>query len=45
MAQIKSWSNVVALEWEMGLLEHYPAHVRVGCKYAWKPLIVQEALK
>jgi hypothetical protein len=42
---IRSWSNVLSLEWPDGVPSEYPEHVSVGKKYAWKPVIVKEALE
>jgi hypothetical protein len=44
MREIRSWDNVLSVEWEDGVPAEYPAHIREGGKYAWKPLIVKEAL-
>jgi hypothetical protein len=44
IAQIRSWSNVLAVEWEGGVPSHYPPHVHEGKIYAWKPIIVNETV-
>ena len=44
IAEIQSWSNVLSLEWKDGLPDHYPAHIKYGKKYAWKPLILNETV-
>lgn len=41
---VRSWSNVVALEWEDGVPDIYPPHLKEGKKYAWKPVIINETL-
>ena len=42
--QIRSWKNVLSLEWEDGVPASYPRHVSVGKVYAWKPIIINETL-
>jgi hypothetical protein len=44
IASVRSWSNVLAVEWEDGVPEHYPPHIREGKVYAWKPIIVNETV-
>lgn len=44
IAKIRSWSNVLAVEWEKGIPDEYPPHVHEGKIYAWKPIIVNETL-
>ena len=41
---IRSWENCIALEWPDGVPNEYPPHVSVGKIYAWKPIIIKEAL-
>eukprot|EP00977_Amphora_coffeiformis_P009638 scaffold2219_cov177-Amphora_coffeaeformis.AAC.14 len=43
-SEIKSWSNVISLEWEDGVPNFYPDHVKRGKIYAWKPILVNETL-
>lgn len=44
LSRIEGWSNVEAVEWKDGVPEHYPAHVKIGKQYAWKPLILNETV-
>lgn len=43
-SQIRSWSNVISLEWPDGVPDIYPKHVKRGKVYAWKPILVNETL-
>ena len=38
------WSNLLKVQWEKGIPSHYPPHISVGKKYAWKPLAINESL-
>jgi len=42
--EIRSWSNVLSVEWPDGIPNSYPKHVHVGKQYAWKPIIVNETV-
>ncbi|GKZ01002.1 hypothetical protein MPSEU_001051700 [Mayamaea pseudoterrestris] len=42
--EIRSWPNVLSLEWPDGVPKDLPPHVHEGKKYAWKPPIVNETL-
>jgi hypothetical protein len=44
IAAARSWSNVIAVEWEGGIPDRYPPHVHAGKIYAWKPIIVNETV-
>ena len=44
VARIRSWSNILAVEWEDGVPAQYPPHVHEGKIYAWKPIIVNETV-
>ena len=43
-AEIRSWSNVIALEWEDGVPDSFPSHVKRGKGYGWTPIVVNETL-
>jgi Protein of unknown function (DUF1647) len=41
---IRSWSNVLSVEWPDGVPNFYPPHVHHGKTYAWKPIIINETV-
>ncbi|KAL7575209.1 hypothetical protein ACA910_018696 [Epithemia clementina (nom. ined.)] len=52
MDDIRSWPNVIAMEWFDnkgdglgGIPNQFPPHVHASKIYAWKPIILEQALK